>query len=113
MQSFLPKFNKFSSFAGRQNIAKGKNHQPVAMLMKKGVKNVMLSTLFLTRLRLENNILFNTVAPDSGSKILFNLAGNSETIWAVQHFSILFYCRLMIFGCVIGNIRIMFNGVSR
>ena len=51
-----------------------KNAQVDAILMKTGLNNVLLPTLFIAINNIENNI----VTPDSGSTILFNIVDKCE-----------------------------------
>ena len=52
-----------------------KNDQVVAMLMKTGLNNVLLPTLFTVVNNIEQYIV---VTPDSGSTILFNIVDKCE-----------------------------------
>jgi hypothetical protein len=52
-----------------------KNDQVVAMLMKTGLNNVFLPTLFTVVNNIEQYIV---VTPDSGSTILFNIVDKCE-----------------------------------
>jgi hypothetical protein len=50
-----------------------KNDQVVAILMKTGLNNALLPTLFTV-----STVLNNIVAPDSGSTVLFNIVDKCE-----------------------------------